>query len=151
MTKRPFLRHLSLRACALQHDLPTLTKHCVGARISSFRLFAIVPTSSENSFRTLLGVGFALATRSTSAQRQSHGANLALEAAKLAARTTNLAAKTANLAAQTAPLAVPRPCRTQPGASLSRPRAPRTAGNRFCIDFFVVLHRFLTAFSSISH
>ena len=149
--KRQFLRCFLLLERTLLHDLRTLTKHCVGARISSLRLVAIVPTSSENSFRTLLGVGFALATRSTSAQRQSHGANLALETAKLSPRTTNLAAKTANLAAKTAPLGVPAPFRTQPGASPSRPRAPRTARNRFCIDFFVVLPGFLTAFSSISH
>ncbi len=56
-------------------DLPTLTKHCVGARNSSFRLFAIVPTSSENSLRTLLGERFALPTRSTRAQRQPKEAN----------------------------------------------------------------------------
>ena len=112
-------------ASTLPHDLPTLTKHCVGARISSFVVFAIVPTSGENLFRTLLREGFALATRSRRAQQQPKVANLAPETAKLTPRTANLAAKHDNLAAQTTQLGVPRPFQTHFGASLSRPRAPK--------------------------
>ena len=119
--KRQFLRRLSLWVCTLPHDLPTLTKHCVGARISSFGLVAIVPTSGENLLRTLLGEGFALATRSTKAQQQPKRANLALETANMAPRTANLAAKTANLVAKTAQLGVPRPFQTLSGTSPSRP------------------------------
>ena len=119
--KRQFLRRLSLWVCTLPHDLPTLTKHCVGARISSFGLVAIVPTSGENLLRTLFGEGFALATRSTKAQQQPKRANLALETANMAPRTANLAAKTANLVAKTAQLGVPRPFQTRSGTSPSRP------------------------------
>ena len=140
--KRQFLRRLSLWVCTLPHDLPTLTKHCVGARISSFGLVAIVPTSGENSLRTLLGEGFALATRSTRAWKHPKRANSALEIADLAPRTANKAAKTANLAAKTAQLGVARPFQTRPSASPSHPRAPKPAKieissifRRFFVDF----------------
>ena len=84
---------MSLRVCTLLHDLLPLTKHCVGARISSFGLVARVPPSGENSIRTLLGEGFPLATRSTRARKQPKRANLALEIANLAPPTADKAAK----------------------------------------------------------
>ena len=69
-------------------------------------------------------------------------ANLALEIANLAPRTANWAAKTANLAAKMAQLGVPRPFQMRPGASPSRPRAPKAPKieissifRRFSIDF----------------
>ena len=147
--KRRLLRRLLLRACTLPHNLPTLTKHCVGARISSFGLLAIVPTSSKYSLRTLLGKGFVLATRSTRAQKRPKRANMSLETANLAARTANLAAKTANLAAKTAHLGVPKPIRTRPKAFPSRPRTAQTAQKRFRIDFLSVWVDFRSFFSSI--
>ena len=106
-----------------------LTKHCVDAQISSFGLLAIVPTSSKNSLRTLLGEGFRLATRSTRPRKLLKRANMTLETANLAPRTANLVAKTANLAAKAAQLDAPRPFQTRPGASLSRPRAPKPLKN----------------------
>ena len=134
--KRQFRRRLSLRVCTLLHDLLTLTKHCVGARISSFGLVARVPTSGENSLRTLLGEGLALATRSTRARKQPKRANLALEIANLAPRTADKAAKTANLAAKTAQLGVPRPFQTRLGASPSRSRAPKIKISSIFHQFF---------------
>ena len=94
-------------------DLQTLTKHCVGARISSFGVFALVSTSGENSLRTLLGAEFPLATRSTRVGKLPQRANLALETANLAPRTANSAAKPPNLPAKTAQLGVPRPFQTR--------------------------------------
>ena len=102
--KLRFLRCFLLRACTVPHNLPTLTKHCVGAQILSFRLFAIVPTSSENSLRTLFGKGFAVATRSPRAWERRTTANLVLESANLTHRIANLAPKIANLVAKTAQL-----------------------------------------------
>ena len=155
--ERRFLCHSSLRICTLLHDLLTLTKHCVGARISSFGLVARVPTSGENSLRTLLGEGLALATRSTRARKQPKRANLALEIANLAPRTAAKAAKTANLAAKTAQLGVPRPFQTRPGASPSRPRVPKppkikisSIFHRFSIDFSVIVHGLRTVPSASS-
>ena len=134
---------MSLRVCTPLHDLLALTKHCVGARISSFGLVARVPTSGENSLRTLLGEGLALATRSTRARKQPKRANLALEIANLAPRTADKAAKTANLAAKTAQLGVPRPFQMHLGAAPSRSRAPKPPKikiswifHRFFINFF---------------
>ena len=106
-------------------------------------------TSGENSLRTLLGEGFALATRSTRARKQPNRANLALEIANLAPRTAAKAAKTANLAAKTAQLGAPRPFQTSPGVSPSRPRAPKppkikisSISRRFSIDFSTIFaHR----------
>ena len=146
-----------LRVCALLQNLLTLTKHCVGTRISSFRLVARVPTSGENSLGTLLGEGLALATRSTRARKQPKRANLALEIANLAPRTADKAAKTANLAAKTAQLGIPRPFQTHLGAAPSRSRAPKppkieisSIFHRFSIDFSVIVHGLRTVPSASS-
>ena len=149
--KRQFLRRLSLWVCTLPHDLPTLTKHCVGARISSFGLVAIVPTSGENSLRRLLGEGFALAMRSTwpgSIPREpTQRLRLPIwrpEQPTRRPRRPTWRPRQPNLAIRRRFQRVP----VRPRAIPERPQRPRWKFRRFFVDFSSIFRRFSIEFST---
>ena len=140
--KRLDLRGFSTLARGRRIHCPRLTKHCVGARILSFELLRDTTKTTQNRSASVLDS--ARCTKCArgplrsclGASQNPPGETFGWVPGALGPP------QTPQDRSRTVFFGVPDPSRACPGAFPKRLRAPKTAHDRFCIDFLWILAPF---------